>query len=91
LVVTPRELALSAVKGKPASGTFIVRAVGGPVNFVITSPNVKVTVSPRSGSLPAAGSWITVTVTVRSNVALTAHLTVSPGNLAVTVRFSVKA
>ena len=39
---------LSAVKGKPASGTFIVRAVGGPVNFVITSPNAKVIVSPRS-------------------------------------------
>jgi hypothetical protein len=85
------ELVLSAVKGKPASGTFIVRAVGGPVNFVITSPNGKVTVSPRSGSLSAAGSWITVLVTVRSNVALTAHLTVSPGNLTVTVRFSIKA
>jgi hypothetical protein len=28
---------------------------------------------------------------VRSNVALTAHLTVSPGNLTVTVRFSIKA
>ena len=91
LQVTPNELVLSAVMGKPASGTFIVRAVGGPVNFVVTSPNAKVTVSPPSGSLKVAGSWITVTVTVRSQVALTARLTVRPGNLVVTVRFSIKA
>jgi hypothetical protein len=89
--VTPNDLVLSAVKGKPASGTFIVTAVGGPVNFAVTSPNGKVTVSPPSGSLGAAGSWITVTVTVRSNVALNARLIVSPGNLVVTVRFSIKA
>jgi hypothetical protein len=89
--VTPKGLTLSAVKGKPASGTFIVTAVGGPVNFVITSPNGSVTVSPTSGSLPAAGSWVTVTVTVRSKVALDARVIVSPGNLGVTVRFSIKA
>jgi hypothetical protein len=82
---------LSAVKGKPASGTFIVTAVGGPVNFVITSPNAKITVSPRSGSLRAAGSWITVTVTVQSKVALNVRLTVNPGGLVVTVLFSIKA
>ena len=91
LQVTPNDLVLSAVKGKPASGTFIVTAVGGPVNFAVTSPNGKVTVSPPSGSLSAAGSWITVTVTVRSKVALNARLIVSPGNLVVTVRFSIKA
>ena len=91
LQVTPNELVLSAVAGKPASGTFIVRAVGGPVNFVVTSSNGKVSVSPASGSLSAAGSWITVAVTVRSKVALTANLTVKPGNLVVTVRFSIKA
>jgi DNA-directed RNA polymerase specialized sigma24 family protein len=91
LQVTPNELVLSAVKGKPASGTFIVRALGGPVSFVVTSPNAKVTVSPRSGSLRVAGSWITVTVTVRSDVAFSARLTVNPGNLVVTVRFSIKA
>ncbi|HME67542.1 MAG TPA: hypothetical protein VKG61_21825 [Streptosporangiaceae bacterium] len=89
--MTPNELVLSAVKGKPASGTFIVRALGGPVSFAVTSPNAKVTVSPRSGSLHVAGSWITVTVTVRSDVALSARLTVNPGNLVVTVRFSIKA
>jgi hypothetical protein len=89
--VTPKGLTLSAVKGKPASGTFIVTAVGGPVNYVITSPNGKVAVSPPSGSLPAAGSWVTVTVTVRSNVAFSARVIISPGNLVVTVRFSIKA
>ena len=91
LQVTPNDLVLSAVLGKPASGTFIVTAVGGPVNFAVTSPNGKVTVSPPSGSLRAAGSWITVTVTVRSKVALNARVIVSPGNLVVTVRFTIKA
>jgi DNA-directed RNA polymerase specialized sigma24 family protein len=91
LRVSPNVLVLSAVTGKPASGTFIVTAVGGPVNFVVTSSNGKVSVSPASGSLSAAGSWITVTVTVRSTVAFTASLTVKPGNLVVTVRFSIKA
>jgi hypothetical protein len=89
--VTPNELVLSAVLGKPASGTFIVRAVGGPVNFVVISSNAKVTVSPPSGSLKVVGSWITVTVTVRSKVALTTSLIVRPGNLVVTVRFIIKA
>ena len=91
LQVSPNVLVLSAVIGKPASGTFKVTAVGGPVNFVVTSSNGKVSVSPASGSLSAAGSWITVTVTVRSTVAFTASLTVKPGNLVVTVRFSIKA
>jgi hypothetical protein len=88
--VTPNELVLSAVKGKAASGTFLLTAVGGPVNFLIHSPNGKVAVSPPSGSL-RAGSWITVTVTVRSLVALDVHLTVAPGNLNVTVVFRIKA
>jgi hypothetical protein len=89
--VTPNELVLSAVKGKAASGTFLLTAVGGPVNFVIHSPNSKVTVSPSSGSLGAAGSWITVTVTVRSLVSLDVHLTVTPGNLILNVVVSIKA
>ena len=89
--MAPNKLVLSAVEGKPASGTFILTAVGGPVHFVIHSPNVKVTVSPSSGSLGSAGSWITVTVTVRSLVAFNAHIVVDPGNVIVTVVFSVKA
>ena len=89
--MSPNGLVLTAVKGQPASGTFILTAVGGPVNFLISSPNGKVTVSPPSGSLSSAGAWITVTVTVRSLVALSAHLTVDPGNLVITVLFSIKA
>jgi hypothetical protein len=89
--VSPDELILSAVKGKPASGTFILAAVGGPVDFLIHSPNAKVTVSPPSGSLSAAGAWVTVTVTVRSLVAVSAHIIVDPGNVTVTVVFSIKA
>ena len=91
LRATPKELVLTAAKGKPASGTFILTAVGGPVDFTITSPNAKVTVSPTSGSLGSAGAWVTITVTVRSLVAVNAHLVVNPGNLTITVVFSIKA
>jgi len=91
LQVTPRRIVLSAPAGKPASATFLVTAVGGPVSFVVTSPNAHVTVSPPSGSLNVAGSWVTVSVTVRSKVALTVHLMVNPGALVVTVVFSIKA
>src|SRR5579859_5434925 len=91
LQVTPRRIVLSAPAGKPASATFLVTAVGGPVSFVVTSPNAHVTVSPPSGSLNVAGSWVTVTVKVRSKVALTVHLMVNPCALVVTVVFSIKA
>jgi len=50
-----------------------------------------VTVSPASGSLASAGSWITVTVTVQSLVAVNDHIIVDPGNVFVTVLFSIKA
>jgi Sigma-70 region 2 len=90
LQVVPNALGLSAVKGKAASGTFRVSAVGGPVNFLVTSANAKVTVSPAYGSLGSAGSGITVTVTVHSLVSFSAHLTVAPGNLVVTVKFTIK-
>ena len=86
----PNKLILSAVKGKAARGTFILTAVGGPVDFLIHSPNAKVTVSPSSGSLSSAGSWVTVTVTVQSLVAVNAHIVVDPGNVVVTVVFSIK-
>ena len=90
LQVTPRRIVLSAPAGKPASATFLITAVGGPVSFVVTSPNAHVTVSPPSGSLNAAGSWVTVSVTVRSKVALNVRLMVNPGALVVTVVFSIK-
>jgi hypothetical protein len=91
LTATPSELVLSAVKGKAASGTFILTAVGGPVDFLIHSPDVKVSVSPQSGTLVSAGSWVTITVTVQSLVAFNAHIIVDPGNVNVTVLFSIKA
>lgn len=91
LQVTPKTLVLTALKGKPASGTFVLTAVGGPVNFLIHSASGKVSVSPPSGSLGPAGASITVTVTVRSKVAVSVHLIVDPGNLIVNVTFRIKA
>ena len=91
LKVRPAKLALSALKNKAVSGTFLVTAVGGPVDFSISSASAKVTVSPKSGSLGSAGSRETVTVTAKSRVALRTTLTVNPGNLAVTVVLSIKA
>ena len=92
LQVTPNKLTLSAAAGKTVSGTFIVTAVGGPVNdFTISSANANVTVSPSSGSLGSAGAWVTVTVTAHSKVALRTSLTVDPGKLIVTVLLSIKA
>jgi hypothetical protein len=89
LGVVPNTLSLSAVKGEAASGMFLVTAVGGPVKFAITSSSTKVTVSPASGLLGSAGSWIVITVTVHSLVSFSAHLTVAPGNLVVTVKFTI--
>jgi hypothetical protein len=48
-------------------------------------------VSPQSGTLASAGSRVTVTVTVQSLVAVNAHIIVDPGNVSVTVVFSIKA
>jgi DNA-directed RNA polymerase specialized sigma24 family protein len=94
LAVTRTKLALSAVKGKAARGTFRLAAVGGPVSdYVIKVPAGvagKVTVAPASGSL-AAGGLVTVTVTVKSLVALDTKVTAEPGGLVITVAFSIKA
>ena len=91
LAASPTKLTLTAVKGKAATGTFILTAQGGPVNdFVIHVP-AKVSASPSAGSLPSAGSWVTVTVTVTSAVSLNTHLTVDPGGLIITVVLTIKA
>jgi DNA-directed RNA polymerase specialized sigma24 family protein len=94
LAVTRTKLALSAVKGKAAKGTFRLAAVGGPVSdYVIKVPAGvagKVTVAPASGSL-ASGGLVTVTVTVKSLVALDTKVTAEPGGLVITVAFSLKA
>jgi DNA-directed RNA polymerase specialized sigma24 family protein len=92
LAATPAKLVLTAVKGTAASGTFLLTADGGPVDdFTIHSPRAKVTVSPSAGSLPSAGSWVSVTVTVKSLVSLDTRLTVDPGGLVITVVLTVKA
>ena len=90
----PTSLALSAVKGKAVSGTFVLTAAGGPVsNYVITVPAGvagEVTVAPASGSLKA-GASVSVTVTVKSLVALDTKVTANPGGLVITVVLSIKA
>jgi hypothetical protein len=91
LVAAPTKLVLSAVKGKAASGTFTLTAVGGPVSaYAITSASSEVTVSPSYGALPSAGARVVITVTVKSLVALDTKITVQPGYLVVTVVFSIK-
>ncbi len=84
----------TAVKGKTISGLFVLTATGGPVSeYSIGVPAAmagKVTVSPSRGSLPAGGH-VAVTVTVTSNVALSTHVTVMPGNLAIQVMLKIKA
>jgi hypothetical protein len=91
LQAEPAKLALTAAKGVAVSGTFLLRALGGPVSFSIDSASAKVTVSPAAGSLPAAGSFVSVTVTAKSTVALDTHLTVDPGGLVITVVLTIKA
>ena len=93
LEVVPDELVLTSTAGKAVSGDFILSAVGGPVgHYAITVPAAlsgKIAVSPARGSLPDGG-WVTVTVTVTSKIALKGAVTVSPGNLTVTIVFDIK-
>ena len=90
----PTSLALSAVKGTAVKGTFVLTAEGGPVSdYAITVPAgvaTEVTVAPASGSLKA-GASVTVTVTVKSQVALDTKVTANPGGLVITVVFTIKA
>ena len=85
---------LTAVKGKTASGIFVLTASGGPVSkYTVRVPAAmagKVTVSPSRGSLPAGGH-VAVTVAVTSKVALSTHVTVKPGNLAIQVTLKIEA
>jgi hypothetical protein len=94
LEAVPDELVLTSTGGKAASGTFLLSAVGGPVDhYAIKVPaavSSKMTVSPTTGSL-GEGGWVTVTVTVTSKVALKTSITITPGNLTVTVVLDVKA
>ena len=92
LLTAPDKLLLTSAKGKAASGIFLLTATGGPVSeYTIKVPAAmagKVTVSPLRGSLPAGG-YVTVTVTVTSNVALNTSVTVEPGNHIVSVTLKI--
>ena len=85
---------LTSTGGKAASGSFLLSAVGGPVNnYAISVPaglGGKITVSPAAGSV-GGGGWVTVTVTVTSKIALKSYVTVNPGGIKVTVLLSIKA
>jgi Sigma-70 region 2 len=93
LEATPATLRLTSANGKSANGSFLLSAAGGPVShYVITIPAAmtgKVTVSPASGSLGARG-WVTVKVTVTSKVALDTRLIINPGNIPVTIVYTLK-
>jgi DNA-directed RNA polymerase specialized sigma24 family protein len=95
LTAAPTELVLSAVKGKAASGTFTLTAVGGPISYyaigMLSSMVGKVSVSPSAGTLAQAGDKVVVTVTVKSLVALGTRLTVEPSGQVITVVFGIKA
>jgi hypothetical protein len=47
-------------------------------------------VSPVKGAIAAKG-FVTVTVTVTSAVAVSTRINVEPGNIIVTVRYTIKA
>ena len=95
LTAAPTKLVLSAVKGKAASGTFTLTAMGGPVSYyaigMLSSMVGKVSVSPSAGTLAQAGDKVVVTVTVKSLVALGTRLTVEPSGQVITVVFGIKA
>ena len=90
-MLVPDKLQLVSKTGKAASG-FLLAAENGPVSHyaikVAAAMAAKVKVTPSGGSLPAGGS-VKVTVTVTSQVALTTYITVDPGNLTVTVVFTI--
>jgi hypothetical protein len=92
--VEPSRLVLTEVKGKTASTTFDLIALGGPVHWTIHLPAISVatiiSVSPSSGYLKFGGSFAVVTVTIKSPVSLTARLVADPGGLPITIVLTVK-
>jgi hypothetical protein len=83
---------LTSKSGTPARGSLVLTAVDGPVsNYTVRVASMpgRVMVGPASGSLLADGH-VEVTVTVTSKAGLTTHIVVQPGNLAVTVVYTVK-
>ena len=92
LLAAPGQLSLTSKAGKPASGSFELTAVNGPVpryTVRVAGDAGKVSVSPAGGSLPVNG-MVTVTVTVTSKVALSTQVTVEPNSVSVTVVYTPK-
>jgi len=86
LSVSPATLNLAP----PASGSIILTASGGDVNWSVSEPpglEKKVVVAPMSGTL-AAGQSTTVSVTVQGAGKPRVHLTFVPGGAVVTVVIS---
>jgi hypothetical protein len=85
---------LTEVKGQTASTMFDLFALGGPVHWTIHLPATSVatiiTVSPSSGYLKAGGSWVVVTVTIKSPISLTTRLVADPGAVPITIVLTVK-
>jgi len=85
---------LTATKGQTVSTTFDLFAVGGPVHWTIhlpaTAAATLITVSPSSGYLKSSGSWVVVTVTIKSPISLVTHLTADPGGVIITIALTVK-
>jgi hypothetical protein len=94
LLEEPSRLVLTEVKGKTASATFDLVAVGGPVHWTVHLPAISVAtiiaVSPSSGYLKFGGSVAVVTVTIKSPVSLTARLVADPGGLPITIVLNLK-
>jgi hypothetical protein len=87
--VSPSSLVLAPLLG----GTCTLTAVGGPVSWSISEPSSllgELVVSPASGTL-ADGQSTQVTITVSGLASLDAQLTVSPGDLLITVLLEVAA
>jgi hypothetical protein len=92
LLVTPDKLMLTSKSGTPVSGSFMLTAAYGPVSHYtvqVTAMPGRVTVAPAGGSL-LTGVHAEVKVTVTSKAGLTTHIVVQPGNLTVTVVYTVK-
>ena len=92
LLVAPGKLMLTSKRGTPVSGSFMLTAAHAPVSHytvrVAAMPG-QVTVTPAGGSLLTDGH-AEVKVTVTSKAGLTTHIVVQPGNLTVTVVYTVK-
>jgi RNA polymerase sigma factor (sigma-70 family) len=69
----------------PATGTFTLTAVGGPVTYSIKVPTTDLALSPLSGTL-SAGQQQVISVTASATAATLEYtVTVNPGDIAVTI------